>query len=287
MTWWEGRLACLDLETTHPDPEEARIVTAAFGFVGGGQPTEMTELLVNPGIEIPAEATEVHGITNEMVQADGVHPSEALAEIWMMLYRTVEDGLPLVIFNARYDLTVGDRELRREGLKTLSELDGDLLVVDPLVIDRQLHRYRKGKRTLEAQCEHYLGGLVEKRLDAAHTAGADALAAARLAYWIGKSGRVIRRVRNGRDVLDLQQLEAEWARVRGDLVLLHGAQQVWAYREAVRLEQYFRTGNARKGVEPEPDAVVPRDWPVVPVGWEDSHVPAESAMALLTPEWTT
>jgi DNA polymerase-3 subunit epsilon len=96
-------------------------------------------------------------------------------------------GVPVVAFNAAYDLTVLDRELRRGGHGGLSEgvgyrgLAGNVgPVIDPYVIDREIDKYRKGKRTLTAMAEHY-----RVALDGAHDATADAVAAARVAWRIG------------------------------------------------------------------------------------------------------
>lgn len=54
-----------DTETTGIRPEKDRIVEiAAFDPLNN----KRLELLVNPGLSIPEEATAIHGITNEMVQ---------------------------------------------------------------------------------------------------------------------------------------------------------------------------------------------------------------------------
>ncbi len=49
-------------------------------------------------------------------------------------------------------------------------------VIDPLVIDKAVDRFRKGKRNLESQCAHY--GV---RIEGAHDAGVDAVAALEVA----------------------------------------------------------------------------------------------------------
>jgi DNA polymerase-3 subunit epsilon len=54
-------------------------------------------------------------------------------------------------------------------------------VIDPYTIDREVDRYRRGKRNLEAVCAEY--GVT---LESAHDASADALAAARLAIAIAE-----------------------------------------------------------------------------------------------------
>ena len=187
--WHEGPLAGFDLETTSPDPETARIVTAAVVHWTGSGVAAASTWLVNPGVEIPAEATAVHGVTNEMVQAKGVEPHVASYEISALLAGSVLlSGVPLVIYNAPYDLTVLDRETRRYGQAPFSDvLTGCTgCVVDPFVLDKHLDRYRKGKRTLTASCEHY-----RVKLDGAHDASYDALAAMRLAWKIAAVNPVV------------------------------------------------------------------------------------------------
>jgi DNA polymerase-3 subunit epsilon len=90
-------------------------------------------------------------------------------------------GIPLVIYNAPYDLTVVDRETRRHKMTPFADaLAGHaVMVIDPLVLDKHVDQYRKGKRTLTAACDHY--GVT---LDGAHDSSFDALAAMRVAWKI-------------------------------------------------------------------------------------------------------
>lgn len=62
-------LIFIDVETTGTDVVLDKIVQlAALKVIGGiGEPGEEKKVLINPGIPIPAGATEVHGITDEMV----------------------------------------------------------------------------------------------------------------------------------------------------------------------------------------------------------------------------
>ena len=48
---------------------------------GAGREPETLTWLVNPGIDIPAEASAIHGITTERAQAEGMDPAEAAEEI--------------------------------------------------------------------------------------------------------------------------------------------------------------------------------------------------------------
>lgn len=246
MTWHEGPMYGFDLETTGVNPEEARIVTAAVAICGPNVETVTETWLADPGIEIPDGAAEVHGITTAHAREHGQSARDVVGEVLEFLGGR-QPGVPLVIFNARYDLTVLDREARRHGLAPLSQ-DG---VVDPLVIDKHLHRYRRGSRKLDAQAEHY-----GARLDNAHDAGADAIAACRVAWCIGQRGQIIRRARNAIEDQQLARLEAEWATVRNDLEALHQAQARWAREQAESLEQYFRSQGKNEHVH--------RDWPVIP-----------------------
>src|SRR5690606_9444921 len=82
----------------------------------------------------------------------------------------------ITVFNAPYDLSLLHREALRHGLEPLAAPSP---VIDPLVIDKAVDRYRRGKRTLEVSAEHYGVDLLD-----AHDAGADAIAAGRVAQAI-------------------------------------------------------------------------------------------------------
>ncbi|MER0069973.1 3'-5' exonuclease [Corynebacterium sp. KPL2850] len=168
MNFDASRMLAFDLETTSANPKDARIVTSALVRIDG-RDVQKVEHLADPGIEIPQAATDVHGITTEKAQAEG-RPHEAVLKDTVNAIKAAwEDGLTLIVYNAAFDLTV------------LRSLTGDFTVTgpvfDPYVIDRVSDKWRKGKRTLGAVCEHY--GV---ELGNAHEATADALAAARVAW---------------------------------------------------------------------------------------------------------
>ena len=171
--WHTGVLGSYDCETTGRDPLVARLVSASFVTSDGGR----RDFLVDPGVPIPAETTAVHGITTEYAQEHGTDPAEALEQIAELLAAHLSAKLPLVVFNAPYDLTLLEIELERHGLRSLRERVGRIEpVVDPLVIDKAVDRFRKGKRNLESQCAHY--GV---RIEGAHDAAVDAIAAMEVA----------------------------------------------------------------------------------------------------------
>ncbi|MBM4480805.1 3'-5' exonuclease [Rhodococcus hoagii] len=172
MSWTAAPMAAFDLETTGPIPTNARIVTAHLALIDG-KVTSGRNWLLNPQQGIPEGATAVHGITTEHAREHGQDYATGYDEIRQALTAAWDSGHAVVAFNAAYDLTIIDREGVRLGYAPL-EVG---LVIDPFVIDRAVDPYRKGKRTLEATCKVY--GV---RLDDAHSASGDALAAARLAW---------------------------------------------------------------------------------------------------------
>src|SRR5205807_10255694 len=163
------------------DVETARIVTATVVTVKPGEEPEFRDWLADPGVDIPAEATAVHGITTGHAREHGQPAHQVVSDVNAALHMAWSDNLPVVAFNALYDLTVVDRELRRHyGLP----LDVTGPVLDPYVIDRGVDRFRKGKRTLGVVCEHYG---VKLTPDEAHTSHADALAAVELTQRLAKA----------------------------------------------------------------------------------------------------
>jgi DNA polymerase-3 subunit epsilon len=196
--WHTGLLGSYDCETTGTDPFSARLVSAAFVTSAGGR----HEFLVDPGVEIPAEAAAVHGISTEQARAHGVKPTEGLEQIAVLLAAHLGAGAPLVVFNAPFDLTLLEAELERHGLKALRDRVAAVApIVDPLIIDRTMDRWRKGSRTLEAQCAHY-GVSIEN----AHDACADAVAAMEVARAQAARFPEVAEAR----LADLHARQAEW-----------------------------------------------------------------------------
>ncbi|HJE57812.1 MAG TPA: 3'-5' exonuclease [Nocardiopsis listeri] len=228
-SWHTQPMAAFDIESTGLDVENERIVTAALWRIDPARGTkEVTAWLADPGIEIPAEAAEIHGITTERARAEGRPTAEVVTEIAAAMEAAVADGLPLVVYNAPYDLTLLDREVARHR----RPLARPPMVVDPLVLDKRVDTFRRGSRKLVDVCAHYQVPLAQEE---AHGAAADALAAARLAW----------------------QIAARYPEI-AELSIddLHSSQIKWKAEQAASFQEYLRRRN--------PDAVVDGTWPFTP-----------------------
>ncbi|MHB9849822.1 3'-5' exonuclease [Streptomyces krungchingensis] len=232
--WYEGPLAAFDTETTGVDVETDRIVSAAVVVQDApGSRPRVSRWLVNPGVPVPAGATEVHGLTDEYLQHNGRWPSPVMEEIARELGEHAAAGRPLVVMNAPFDLTLLDRELRRHRASSLDRwfASTPLTVLDPRVLDKHLDRYRKGRRTLADLCAHY--GVA---LEGAHDAAADAQASLDVVRAVGR-----------RFAARLERLSpAE----------LHTLQAVWHAAQARGLQAWFARSGSEEAVDPA--------WPLRP-----------------------
>ena len=227
MNNW-GQLGVFDLETTGVDVDTARIVSACVAILDpDGSVVARWDWLADPGIEIPAGASAVHGITTERARALGRNAKEVVGDITQSLKVLFALGVPLVVYNAPYDLTLLDRECRRHGIDPLTTAAP---VIDPLVLDRVVDKYRKGKRTLEVTAALY-----KVELDDAHDAGADAIAAGRVALALGAAYP--------------HQLDVP-------LADLHHGQVAWHAEQATSFADYIHR------VKGDQDFVADTEWPI-------------------------
>lgn len=227
MGHWSDSLAVFDTETTGIDTRFSRIVTAYVGLIdASGAVTESAEWLINPGVEIPEAATAVHGISTQHAREHGEDPSGAVVAIATTLGQYFERGIPVVAYNASYDFSILHHEMIRHGHDPIRS---PRPIVDPLVIDRAVDRYRRGKRTLQMATAHYMVSF-----DDAHSADADAVAAGRVAQAI---------VRTHADALPETVQE------------LHDQQIVWSAEWAENF-QAFRRGRGDAGF------TASGEWPV-------------------------
>ncbi|MDY0909874.1 exonuclease domain-containing protein [Microbacterium sp. CFBP9034] len=226
---WIQVVGVFDLETTGVDVATDRIVTAHVGLLdASGTVIRARDWIADPGIPIPEGATAVHGITTAHARAHGRPAVEVVAEVVEAVRALLDAGIPVVAYNAPYDFSLLKYEAQRHGVPPIVDPSP---VIDPLVVDKAYDRWRRGKRTLAVVAEHYA-----VRLDGAHEASADAVAAGRVAQ-------------------ALAERFAPW--LPGTVQELHTRQIAWARAQAASLTDYFiQIGRI------EPEERLDGSWPI-------------------------
>jgi DNA polymerase-3 subunit epsilon len=152
-------LAFIDLETTGINLGTDRIVEIAIVKILTDGSKSVKRKLINPEMPIPQAASEVHGITNEMVK-DAPSFRQVAQELKQML-----DGCDLAGYNSnRFDIPL----LMEEFLRVQVEFD----MKNRKLLDVQSIYHKMEPRTLGAAYRFYCN----KNLDGAHSAESDASA---------------------------------------------------------------------------------------------------------------
>lgn len=145
-----------DLETTGTNLVRDRIVEISILKVHPDGLEETKTRRINPGIPIPAEATAVHGISDEDVK-----DCPTFAQVAHSLYDWIA-GCDLVGFNSnRFDVPILAEELLRSGITPDFH--------ERALVDVQIIFHKMEPRTLSAGYRFYCG----KTLENAHSAEAD------------------------------------------------------------------------------------------------------------------
>jgi DNA polymerase-3 subunit epsilon len=231
-------LLVFDVESTGIDPLTDRIVTAFIGLFNRETQafTKTCSLVIDSGTPIPAEATAVHGITDEFVRTHGILPIDALNLLSHVIqFEAIGNRAPLVVYNAPFDLTMLNVELERCGLQPFGFANPNTFtILDPFVIDKGLDKWRKGSRKLVDTARHYG---VEVDPDKAHDAAYDCLLTAQIAD----------RLLNGK------------AR-HNPVSALMADQVAWKAEQSSSLQAYFRS--AKAGATQNLNAIVDGGWPL-------------------------
>lgn len=207
-------IVVFDLETTGIDTLNDRIVQAFLGVMGpDGEWIEKREWIVDPLMEIPQEASDVHGLSTEYVREHGVMPDLAIEDIINALYWYLQppkrslSRRPLVTFNGCFDLSMLAAEADRYGVVESLET---LPMIDVYVCDKAVDKYRRGSRKLVNVAPVYDVPVEEN----AHDAGADCLMTGRVGW----------------------KLINKW---QGTLDGLCDKQEAWADEQRQSLEDHF------------------------------------------------
>ncbi len=268
--WWTGSAVGFDLETDGKNPEDARIITACATIIRPGARPDVHNWLVQPERDIPAEATQVHGITTEYGREHGVPRTEAIPDLIKVL-EFADMGSPMIIHNAPYDLTLLDRELRRlggsginvgdDGLPMLGNGGHTFPVLDTLVLDKHVDPYRPGKGGRQLTPASAVYG-VQLGEDDAHSAESDVRASVQMALEIARRCSM-----HPYDILALYpdriRPETIADRLIGirehTLAALHAEQIEWAAEQARSLAKWARNNPDKTDINPDE---VTGEWPV-------------------------
>lgn len=285
--WWEEPFAALDTEATGTDPMTARIVTAALVHRVPGERPKPIRWLIDPGVEVPAEAAAVHGYTNEKISellsrhggrpggalrflngvARAIPADVAIFEIVGQAAATLGREHALVVHNAPYDCTLLEVEAARYGVDPITtRLSNFVGVVDPMVIERQFDPYRKScyraagcdveARTHE--CGGCRGGKIDcRRQDGVGCGSTDRTLTSLCAHYgvvltdaHDAAADAIACVRLLFKLLEAWPQLAAWR-----LPTLHGYQETWRREQQDSLRKFFdKVGKEHDGMCPE--------WPI-------------------------
>lgn len=163
MKWREQELFAIDTETTGVKRGEDRI--CELGAYWEGEGGKRFGTLIDPGIPIPAEASAVHGITDEMVAG-----KPRIGEIFQRFLSRADASPVLVAYNWSFDSEMLEAEMGDSWAVAIA----DKPVLDPYIVVRSdsVGRYWKGKG------RHKLGAVAARykldRKGSSHRASSDA-----------------------------------------------------------------------------------------------------------------
>lgn len=236
QTWFENGYVAFDTETTGVQEKTDRIISASLLYYNAAHVlVRRRTWLINPGIEVPAAATAVNGLSTAYVHDMGMVARDGIAEILAALAQCVRYRMPIVAFNGSFDMTVLLHEGRRHCLALGDDFadifGGNMRLIDGLTMHRKAHLKWRGRRNLGALCQVYgveLGA-------AAHNATADVRAAAELSVKLTAESPELFEV---------------------DALSLHMAQQGWYAAQMEDLQAYLRVSRGDVSIQ------CPPGWPV-------------------------
>lgn len=233
--YFDGPLLGFDIESTGVDQWDDRVVQFAMVYSAyrGANP-EVLSWLIDPGVEIAEGATAVHGISTAYAQEFGKQAHNAMPFIARRMEKIVELGIPFVIYNAPFDTTMIYNEFERYNVQlryTREEMFEK--VIDPLVIDKAVDKYRKGSRKLIDTAAHYGHTLV-----GAHEATADIFATLHVA----------------------RALKPKFPEEM-TIEMLQEFQKDAKIEQSTSFQKYLRKKTDEEGNLIAPDAVISTEWP--------------------------
>lgn len=157
----------LDAETSGVDTDNDRIITFFMRARNDGEIIYEENWVLDPGIEVPAEAAEVHGMTTEWIRENGRKDVEAaILDIVETLAEYVAKGFVVCGYNHSFDLAMLEAEHNRHYGFNLG-FPEDTRYIDPCIFSRSFDRFKKGGHKLITVAQRNGIEVEEDRLHAA------------------------------------------------------------------------------------------------------------------------
>lgn len=210
------QLLCIDTESTGVDVATDRVVQLGAAYFEQRTLVDKRQMLVDPGVPIPEEASKVHGISDAMVKGKPTFKQVGPRLAEHVAGRVRPGGPPwLVGYNAiAYDAPILNAEFARAGLET--RIDPDVILDPHVAVNWHLRALRSRKLTdVAAHFKLVFTG-------AAHSAAADAIAAGQLLLALAGAGLVPDDVEKALELQGGQRLRLaeEWSEFK-----------YWLYRD--------------------------------------------------------
>ena len=163
------QLITLDCESTGVDTQNDRIITFFMRVKQHEEVLFEQNWVLNPGVEIPEEASKVHGMDTAWVEQNGrTDIEEALSEILNVLWQYSGLGYVICGYNHAFDLAILESELlRHEVVNPPGMLLRPARYIDPAIFSRVFDRFKKGGHQLITVAKRNGIEVEEDRLHAA------------------------------------------------------------------------------------------------------------------------
>ena len=166
------KMVTIDCESTGVDVSTDRILTFFMRAKDGDKVVFEQNWVIDPGVEIPKEASDVHSMTTEWVREHGdPKVSAAIFDITRALLKYGGQGYVVVGYNSAFDLAILDSEDKRmSGPYPQFEphaRGSKFRYLDPAIFSRKFDKFKKGGHQLITVAKRNGIEIEEDRLHAA------------------------------------------------------------------------------------------------------------------------
>lgn len=157
-----------DTETTGVDVSNDRIITCFMRARDGDEIVFEKNWVIDPGVEVPKEASDVHGMSTEWVRENGRKDVlVAINEIAEKLEFYSNIGFVIAAYNGAFDLAILDSEVKRADNGRGLNFSNPARHLDPAIFSRKFDKYKKGGHQLITVAKRNGIEVEEDRLHAA------------------------------------------------------------------------------------------------------------------------